>query len=89
MGSPDIRIFRSKIHELKVETGILIAANGITGTPDNLRAGHDVIRNAYSQDGMYIIVITKTELESLSHIGDLIVLLQDKMLDITMGAISF
>jgi len=89
IGSPDLRVFRDKLKEIKVDSGILIAANGITGTLENRKAAHDVIRTAYIADQTRIILLTRAELESITDISSLIVLLQDKVLNIVMGSVTF
>ncbi len=89
VGSPAVRIFLSKLIEMGLTHGLLIAAQGITGEQDNLRAAHDVIRTAFLQQRILIIVITRHEIELLQNTDDLIKLLQDKILLLTMQAITF
>lgn len=89
IGSPAVRIFKDKLGEMHLDHGILIASSGITGNDSDLSAAHDVIRSAFLQDKMRIIVITRNELEALSCTDDLVLLLQDKILRVTMRSTSF
>jgi hypothetical protein len=68
----------------------LIAAKGITGRADSLRAAHDAIRTAFQgRDRVRLIVLTRSELEGLRDTDELVRLLQDKILLLTMQARSF
>ena len=89
VGSSDIRIFRDKLRDMGLDHGILIAANGITGDARSLRAAHDVIRTAFLTDRVRLIVLTRSELEALRHTGGLVLLLQNKILMLTMRARTF
>jgi Restriction endonuclease len=87
--SASVRVFLSKLHEMRLDYGILIAANGVTGDAENLRAAHDVIRTAFQRDGVRIIVLTRSELVMIRSTEGLIRLLQDKILMLTMQAHTF
>lgn len=89
IGSPDVRIFRDKIHEMGLDHGIFVAANGISGNSNSLRAAHDIIRTAFQRDQMRIIVLTRAELEGLHNTEELVRLLQDKILLLTIQARTF
>jgi hypothetical protein len=89
VGSAAVRIFISKMQEMGLDHGILIAANGVTGDADSLRAAHDVIRTAFQRYQVRIIVLTRAELERLRSTDELIRLLQDKILLLTMQARTF
>jgi hypothetical protein len=89
VGSAAIRVFVGKLEEMRLDHGILIAANGITGDAESLRAAHDVIRTTFHLKHIKIIVLTRNELEGLRDIEELIRLLQDKILLLTVQAITF
>jgi hypothetical protein len=74
---------------MRLNHGILIAANGVTGDARNLRAAHDVIRTAFQANGVHVIVLTRSEVEGLRHTGGLVRLLQNKILQLTMRARTF
>jgi len=87
--SAAVRVFLSKLREMRLDYGILIAVNGVTGDAENLRAAHDVIRTAFQHDGVRTIVLTRAELVTLRSTEGLIRLLQDKLLLLTMQARTF
>lgn len=89
VGSPDVRIFLHKLITMRLDLGILVAANGITGDPNCVTAAHDVIRTAFHTSHIRLIVLTRAELEALETLDDLICLLQDKILLLTMQAQTF
>jgi len=71
--------FIFKLMETYIEVGILIAANGITGDQDSLKASYHRIAIAQSK-GHRVIVITLDELRSLKTSGDFEALLRDGFL---------
>lgn len=89
VGSAAIRVFLSKLQEMRLDHGILVAAHGVTGDPENLRAAHDVIRTAFQRDQIRIMVLTRAEFEALRSTEGLIRLLQDKVLLLTMQSRTF
>lgn len=89
VGSAAVRVFLSKLQEMRLDHGIMVAAHGVTGDQESLRAAHDVIRTAFQRDQVHLIVLTRAELESLLSTEDLIRLLQDKILRLTMQARTF
>jgi hypothetical protein len=89
IGSSSVRSFLAKLHQMGLDHGILIAASGVTGNAKRMRAAHDVIRSAFQTDRTRLIVLTRAELEGLSDTDDLIRLLQDKVMLLTMQAQTF
>ena len=88
MGSAEIRNFRGKLQDMRLDFGLFIAANGITGNAENLRAAHDAVRAAF-QNKISIAVLTKLELIELENTDDLIRLVQDKILMLTVQTQTF
>jgi hypothetical protein len=89
VGSTAVRSFLAKLQEMHLDHGILVAAKGITGDVESLRAAHDVIRTAFQRDQLRIIVLTRAEVEGLRGTDGLVQLLQDKVLLLTMQARTF
>jgi len=89
VGSSAVRIFRDKLRDMKLDYGILVAANGITGSARSLTAAHDIIKTAFLTDGMRLVVLTRSEVEDLTDTDELIRLVQDKILLLTMQARTF
>lgn len=88
IGSAEIRNFRAKLEDMKLNFGMFVATNGITGDAENLRNAHDAVRQAF-QHGIQIAVLTKNELIHLTHTDDLIRLIEDKILMLTVQTQTF
>jgi hypothetical protein len=89
VGSAAVRTFISKLQEMRLDHGILIAANGVTRDGNSLRAAHDVIRTTHQTHQLRLIVLTRAELEGLRSTEELIRLLQNKIMLLTMRARTF
>jgi hypothetical protein len=89
VGSAAVRSFFAKLQGMHLDHGILVAANGITGGVESLRAAHDVIRTAFQRHQLRNIVLTRSELGAVRGADGLIQLLQDKVLLSTMQARTF
>lgn len=89
VGSDDIRNFFTKVREMHLDHGVFVAAQGITGTQKNLRAAHDTVRTAFQRDHVRLLIVTRAEICELQSPVDLVKLLQNKILDLTVGAPSF
>jgi hypothetical protein len=59
--APDVRNFAQKLAEKTVKTGIMVALNGITGTPTRADCAHGSVRNA-RQTGRLVIVLDGRDL---------------------------
>ncbi|CAG2139737.1 restriction endonuclease [Cupriavidus plantarum] len=84
-----LTVFTGKLHKFRVDVGILVAANGITGDANDRTAAHAHLRSVFDRDGLKVIVITRGELEGLRDTDDLSVLMRDKYGDCIMGADQF
>lgn len=77
VGANVVRDFKGKMDSAKVDLGIIVASNGITG-----RSGQDAVDelNQYFQrDGVTIVVIDESDLESLIVGKDLYEILEGKI----------
>src|SRR4030095_5374815 len=63
--------------------GILIASNGITGTPGELRDAHYEIAVA-ARSGQRILVVERPEIDTLTSGAALVDLLKRKVLEVTL-----
>lgn len=86
VNSATLTVFTGKLHKFRVDFGILVAANGITGDPQDRTAAHAHLRSVYDRDGLMVIVLTREELESLLTTEDLGDLVREKYGDSIMGA---
>lgn len=87
--SATLTVFAAKLRRFRVDFGILVAANGITGDPQEKTAAHAHLRYVYERDGMIIVVVTRAELESLTDTAELEALIRDKYGLSIMGAHEF
>ena len=62
VGAQEVRTFIDRLRERAVTTGILIAANGVTGDAANLTAAHHQIARAL-EGKKHVLVITLEDLE--------------------------
>jgi hypothetical protein len=78
VGSAEVTSFISKFRNRGLDFGILIAANGITGNPeDGDRAHHQVSLALASK--IQLIVITRKEIEALKSADELVTLVKTKV----------
>jgi hypothetical protein len=74
IGAPVLDSFIGKLRRRSCTTGILVAANGVTGgfiNGDGNEAGAIGIMTAALQEGIRVIVITKDDLIALTSVDDL------------------
>ncbi len=84
VGSMDISWFLIKIRHRSLDFGILIAANGITGSNEDKKQAHDVVSKALA-DGIRMIVITRAEIESLLDTRDLVNMVKRKLCELIVS----
>ena len=78
VGSADVAWFIQKLRSRGRDYGILIASNGITGCASELTDSHMQISGAL-KDGLYVLVLTRRELENISCTNELVVLIKKKL----------
>lgn len=78
VGSAEVVSFISKIRNRGLDFGIMIAANGITGNAGRSKNAHQQVVLARA-DKIWIIVITKAEIETLTSGSDLVKLIKQKI----------
>ena len=83
--SATVDSFVGKIRSCRLELGILVAANGITGDPAQRTAANDIIRRAFDRDNIKVLVVTRAEIEALRAIVDVVTLMRDKFGALIMG----
>lgn len=89
VNSATLTVFTGKLHKFRVDFGILVAANGITGDAQDRTAAHAHLRSVYDRDGLIVIVISREELEGLRTTEDLGEIIRAKYGDSIMGADQF
>lgn len=88
LGTLHVDRFISKVRRLGIRYGVLVAANGVSGSTDDRNRSHSLIVQAKSADGIWILVLTRTELERLTSIKGLVTLLNQKVLKLYLGEVS-
>lgn len=84
-----LTVFTGKLHKFRVDFGILVAANGITGDAIEHTAAHAHLQSVFDRDGLMVIVLTRQEIEALRSTDDLEKLIRNKYGDCIMGARRF
>jgi Restriction endonuclease len=78
VGSLEVGAFLSKLRSRGLEFGILIAANGITGKPEDSTAAHQQVTLALAE-GRQLIIITRAEIETLKASDELVRMIKTKV----------
>lgn len=76
--------FVRKLQDRGSNYAILIALNGITGKADGVANAHSEILSALVRDKIKVLVIVRNEILSLSHTDDLVELLKQKIMTLTL-----
>jgi hypothetical protein len=89
VGAVHVREFGTKLEHRACKYGILVAANGITGSGSDRTAAHDAIRMALATKGISIIVITRKEIEAWSNAAQIVELSKTKLCELTVEGSIF
>src|SRR5205814_9513037 len=65
VGSEQVSWFLTKIRHRGLRFGILIAANGITGEPEQLDRAHFLVSTELASFGIRMVIVTREEIERL------------------------
>jgi len=84
IGSIDIGWFVRKLQDRGARNGIFISLSGITGKFDGQTCVHSEILNAMMRDGIKILVMKREDLLGLNNSDDLVNLLMEKFLKLTL-----
>lgn len=79
VGSEQVAWFLLKIEFRGLDFGILIAANGITGVPEELTAAHHIVSCVLAVRKIRLVVVTRAEIESLASGEDFAKLIIEKV----------
>lgn len=80
-----LRSFTSKLVEARLEVGILVASNGITGSVDERSASYAHLRRQFDQNNLKVLVLVREELETVSTTDAFCDLLMDKYASFIMN----
>jgi restriction endonuclease len=84
VGSQEVAYFADRLRHRGCDFGILVAANGVTGDPQQLAQAHFELAIAASQ-GQRIVVLTRQELEAITSSADLIALIKRKLCQVVVS----
>ena len=84
VGSSEVSYFAARLRQRGCDYGFLIAANGVTGTPEAMTAAHFQLATALA-DGIRIVVLTRGELEALSSPSELCTLVKRKLCQLVVS----
>jgi len=87
VGSVEIRAFEGKLRDRGLPFGILVAPKGIAGNPTELTSAHNVVSGAL-RDGIRIIVLTRTDIESVISGADLEEIFKTKLCELAVSRTS-
>ncbi len=75
VGAKHVRDFVGKMQQSRVQLGVLVAPPGVSGDCDGRDALYE-IRHAYDQHGLYVVVVSKEQLELVEKGEDFYQILQ-------------
>lgn len=84
LSSAKCREFVAKLRSRGANTGLLITSSGIAGQLNGYRYANSVIMDALTADRIKVIVIDRAEILSLNNTGDLVRIITDKYLNLTL-----
>lgn len=88
VGSNEVAWFDSKLRQRGLSLGILVAANGITGTPAERTAAHQTIAAALAEQRK-IIVLTTEEIQHIATGQDIGALMKHKLCELAVAGTLF
>ncbi len=84
VSSAQVGWFVRKLQDRGATHGVLIALNGITGNNDEDNSAHSEVSSALVRDKIRVLVVTREELLALHTTDNLVNLLKEKILQLTL-----
>jgi hypothetical protein len=78
VNSATVRDFIEKLRSCRLKVGILVAANGVTGDANDQTDANDSIRRVFDAEGIRILVIKRSEVESFRSLEQVLVFIQER-----------
>jgi hypothetical protein len=88
LSSQEVAYFVQRLQNRGRDFGILVAANGITGGPDDLNRAHYEIAMALGR-GLNVVILTREEIISLRDTTQLVRLLKEKLCELAVSGTIF
>jgi hypothetical protein len=83
VSSEELAWFDRKIQDRGQSFGILVAAGGVTGAPEERTRAHSIIAGAL-RERRQLVVITRKEIEALADTTQLVRLIKEKLCDLAV-----
>jgi hypothetical protein len=87
-GSQEVSYFVNRLRHRGCDHGLLIAANGVTGSAEDLTRAHFEIATALAE-GIRVLVVTSAELENLTSSDEMVALLKKKLCQLVVAGTNF
>jgi hypothetical protein len=87
-GSAEVAYFVNRLRNRGCDHGILFAANGVTGIPEDLTRAHFEIATALAA-GIRVIVLTPADVRNLTDTRHLVDLLKHKLCQLVVAGTNF
>jgi hypothetical protein len=84
LGSNEVGWFVRKLQDRAANNAVLISLMGITGISDGQSNAHSEILSALMRDGIKILLISRDEIQSFKNTNNLVSLLKNKILKLTL-----
>lgn len=88
IGSQEVAYFVQRLQNRGRDHGILVAANGITGSAEDRNRAHYEIAMALGR-GFHVLVLTRAEIETLTDTTQLVRLLKEKLCELAVSGTVF
>jgi hypothetical protein len=88
VSSAEVSWFADKLESRGLDFGILIAANGITGNTVDINRAHNIVAR-HLGNGRRIIIVKRSEIESLPTTDNLIKLIKEKLCELAVAGVIF
>jgi len=88
VSSAEVSWFAEKLVSRGLDFGILIAANGITGNAVDIDRAHNIVAR-HLGNGRRIIIIKRSEIETLASTEDLIKIIKEKLCELAVAGVVF
>jgi hypothetical protein len=88
VSSIEVNWFVTKLDHRGQNFGILVAANGITGNPQDVTRANQIISTSLSR-GIKIVVIRRNEIVGLNNTNEIVSLLKGKLCELAVAGTAF
>jgi hypothetical protein len=87
-GSQEVSYFVGRLRQRGCDHGILLAANGVTGVPEDLTRAHFEVATALAA-GIRVVVVTPSDIEEATNTNYIVDLLKRKLCQLVVSGTNF